>query len=186
MAVLAFWFDPAHRDEWFSGHPQFDAAIRERFAELVELGAEGKLADWSSTPLGWLAWLIVLDQFPRNLYRSDARAWVQDVRAQQLALWGIEEGFDRQLQPIQRVFAYIPLEHAEDRGLQQRCIALFEALCKDVPADERNQYTDFLEYAWKHHAVIARFGRFPHRNAVMGRTSTPEELAYLAEPGAGF
>ena len=186
IAVLAFWFSPANHNEWFAGHPSFDEAIREQFAKQAELAAEGRLADWSSTPSGWLALLIVLDQFSRNLYRRDARAWMQDVRAQQLALWGIEEGFDRQLPPIQRVFAYIPLEHAEDRGLQQHCVALFEALCRDVPSDERDQYTRFLDYARKHQAVIARFGRFPHRNAVLGRASTPEESAYLAEPGAGF
>jgi uncharacterized protein (DUF924 family) len=111
---------------------------------------------------------------------------MQDLRAQQLVLWGIEEGFDRQLPAIQRVFAYMPLEHAENRQLQQRCVALFEALCGEVPSDERERYTGYLDYARKHQAVIARFGRFPHRNAVLGRISTPEEWAYLAEPGAGF
>jgi uncharacterized protein (DUF924 family) len=186
LAVLAFWFDPANRDEWFVSNPQFDTAIRDRFADATALAAEGALTDWSATPSGWLALLIVLDQFPRNLYRGDPRAWMQDLRAQQLALWGIEEGFDRQLPAIQRVFAYIPLEHAEDARLQQRCVALFEALRRDVPSEDHDQYTEYLDYARKHQTVIGRFGRFPHRNAVLGRTSTPEELAYLAEPGAGF
>jgi uncharacterized protein (DUF924 family) len=186
LAVLTFWFDPANRDEWFASNPQFDTAIRDCFAQDVVLAAEGALTDWSATPSGWLALLIVLDQFPRNLYRGDPRAWMQDLRAQQLALWGIEEGFDRQLPAIQRVFAYIPLEHAEDARLQQQCVALFEALRRDAPSEERDQYMEYIDYARKHQAVIARFGRFPHRNAVLGRTSTPEELAYLAEPGAGF
>lgn len=186
LAVLAFWFDSANREERFVVNPKFDASIRDQFAEEIESAAAGKLTDGSTTPSGWLALLIVLDQFSRNLYRGDARAWMQDLRAQQLVLWGIEEGFDRQLPAIQRVFAYMPLEHAENRQLQQRCVALFEALCGEVPSDERERYTGYLDYARKHQAVIARFGRFPHRNAVLGRISTPEEWAYLAEPGAGF
>jgi uncharacterized protein (DUF924 family) len=184
--VLAFWFDPANHSEWYAGHPEFDARIREDFAALVELAAQGKLTDWTVAPPGWLALLIVLDQFPRNIYRHDSRAWAHDLRAQRLALSGIEEGFDRQLPPIQRVFAYMPLEHAEDIGLQQCSVVLFEALCNDVPSEQRDSFTGFLDYARRHEAVIARFGRFPHRNAALGRTSTPEELAYLAEPGAGF
>jgi uncharacterized protein (DUF924 family) len=185
-AVLAFWFDPDNHSEWYASHPEFDARIRERFGGQVELAAEGKLSDWAATPTGWLALLIMLDQFSRNIYRNDPRAWAQDLRAQQLALSGLEEGFDRQLPPIQRVFAYMPLEHAEDMGLQQRSVASFEALCEDVSPDERESFLEFLDYAQRHEAVIARFGRFPHRNAVLGRISTPEESAYLAEPGAGF
>lgn len=186
QAVLAFWFDPASHEEWFAAHPAFDTTIRTRFGETFRWAAEGKLAHWSETPPGWLALLIVLDQFSRNLYRADQQVWAQDLHAQRLAVWGIEEGFDRQLPPIQRVFAYMPLEHAEDIGLQRRCVALFESMCESLPAQERDHCTDFLHYARKHEAVIARFGRFPHRNALLSRTSTPEELAYLAEPDAGF
>lgn len=186
QAVLVFWFDPANREEWFAAHPAFDATIHARFAEISRMAVEGTLAYWAETPQGWLALLIVLDQFPRNLYRNDRRAWAQDLHAQRVALCGIEEGFDRQLPPIQRVFAYMPLEHAEDIGLQQRCIALLEDMCETSPVDERDHYTGFLDYARKHEAVIARFGRFPHRNAVLGRTNTPAEKAYLAEPDAGF
>ena len=182
QAVLAFWFDPAHHDEWYAGNPAFDALIRERFMAQVDLAAAGKLADWPDTPSGWLALLIVLDQFPRNLYRNDRGAWAQDLRAQQLALSGIEDGFDRQLPALQRVFAYMPLEHAENIGLQQRSVALFEALCSEAP----DRFRSCLDYARRHQAVIACFGRFPHRNAVLGRVSTPDELAYLAEPGTGF
>jgi uncharacterized protein (DUF924 family) len=185
-AVLAFWFDPAHHTKWYTADPVFDARIREQFSGLIEPAATGQLDDWASMPSSWLALLIVLDQFSRNIYRSDSRAWMQDVRAQQLALSGIAEGFDRQLPPMQRVFAYMPLEHAEDIELQRRCVMLFEALCNDVPSDQRDNYTGFLDYARWHEVVIARFGRFPHRNAVLGRTSTPEEWAYLAGPGSGF
>lgn len=186
LAVLTFWFDPGHHQDWFATRPEFDAAIHTRFGETFHLAAEGKLKHWTDTPQGWLALLIVLDQFSRNLYRRDPRAWNQDLLAQQLALWGIEEGYDRQLQPMQRVFAYMPLEHAENMRLQRQCVAMFGALCEQVPADERRHYIDYLDYARRHEAVIARFGRFPHRNALLGRTCTPEELAYLAEPGAGF
>jgi uncharacterized protein (DUF924 family) len=185
VAVLAFWFD-AHRDVWFVPDPAFDLAIRVRFADTVRSAAQGELLHWTDTPQGWLALLVVLDQFPRNLYRHDARAWAQDLHAQRLVLWGIEEGFDRQLTPIQRVFAYMPLEHAEDITLQQRCVSLFETLCQDLPVGQRGPYAGYLDYARRHAAVITRFGRFPHRNARLGRTNTPEEQAYLATPGAGF
>ncbi|GGA50471.1 DUF924 family protein [Dyella nitratireducens] len=186
LAVLAFWFDAAHHDAWFKSNRVFDTAIRTRFAGTVQRAMHDELKHWAGTPQGWLALLIVLDQFPRNLHRHDARACAQDLHAQRLALWGIEEGFDRQLPPIQRVFAYMPLEHAEDITLQQRCVTLFEALCQSLPAEQREHYTGFLDYARRHAAVIARFGRFPHRNAWLGRVSTPEEQAYLAKPGAGF
>lgn len=186
QAVLAFWFDPAHREAWFATDPQFDAAIRARFAQTLQRAANDELQHWTATPEGWLALLIVLDQFPRNLYRRHAHAWQHDPSAQQLALWGIAEGLDRRLPPLQRVFAYMPLEHAEQLELQQRCVSLFETLCSALPVQERQHYTGFLDYARKHQAVIARFGRFPHRNAVLGRANTPEEAAYLAEPGAGF
>jgi uncharacterized protein (DUF924 family) len=185
-AVLAFWFAPEHVAHWFAADAAFDAAIRAGFAADVEAAAAGRLRDWAVTPPGWLALLILLDQFPRNLHRGDPRAWAQDVGAQQLALSGIAEGFDRRLSARQRVFAYLPLEHAENMALQQRSVALFEALCAEVPAEERPRYAGFLDYARRHAEVIARFGRFPHRNAVLGRASTAEELAYLAQPGAGF
>lgn len=186
QAVLAFWFDPAQQPHWFDASPQFDAIIRDRFGGTYRLAAQGKLEQWIDTPQGWLALLIVLDQFSRNLHRDDPRAWAQDLQAQRLALWGIKEGYDRPLPPMQRVFAYMPLEHAEDMRLQRHCVALFEALCEQLSTEERHRYTGFLDYARRHQAVIARFGRFPHRNARLGRPCTPEELQYLAEPGAGF
>jgi len=186
LAVLEFWFDPSHQKHWFAVDPGFDAAIRAQFADRFADATQGRLEHWASTPQGWLALLIVLDQFSRNLYRHDPRAWAQDLLAQRLAVWGIGESYDRQLPPMQRVFAYMPLEHAEDIALQRRCVALFEALYHGVPPSSRHLYTDFLDYARKHQAVIERFGRFPHRNAMLGRTSTAEERTYLPQPGAGF
>jgi uncharacterized protein (DUF924 family) len=130
--------------------------------------------------------LILLDQASRNLHRHDARAWAQDVKAQRLALSGVARGDDRELPSLQRVFAYMPLEHAEDIVLQGRSVELFDVLRREVPQSQRARFDDFFAYAQKHRDVIARFGRFPHRNAVLGRRDTPEEARYLAQPGAGF
>lgn len=184
--VLDFWFAEAGTVHWFAADAAFDAQIRARFGAAVVAAANGRLDDWADTPSGWLALLILLDQFPRNLYRHDPRAWAADVSAQRVALSGLARSDDRQLPAVQRVFAYLPLEHAEDSALQQRSVELFEALCAEVPTEQRKQFEEFLDYARRHREVIARFGRFPHRNATLGRVSTPEEMLYLAQPGAGF
>ncbi len=146
-------------------------------------------AGWTTGRLllpGWLALLLVLDQFPRNLYRNDPRAWAADAVAQRVALSGLARGDDRQLPAVQRVFAYLPLEHAEDSALQQRSVALFESLLAEAEPERRPEFENYLDYARRHREVIARFGRFPHRNAALGRPDTPEEKRYLARPGAGF
>ncbi len=184
--VLAFWFAGENAARWYAGSDAFDTIIRQRFGKLAQAAAEGHLDDWTKTASGWLALLILLDQFSRNLYRNDARAWAQDVKAQRLALSGIASGEDRHLPPLQRVFAYMPLEHAESVSLQQHAVALFDALRRAVPAGERERFDEFHAYAEKHRAVIERFGRFPHRNAVLDRPNTPQETHYLAQPGAGF
>ncbi|NMW25643.1 DUF924 domain-containing protein [Rhodanobacter denitrificans] len=184
--VLDFWFAEAGTAHWFAADAAFDAQIRARFGAAVEAAANDRLDDWADTPSGWLALLILLDQFPRNLYRHDPRAWAADASAQRVALSGLARSDDRQLPAVQRVFAYLPLEHAEDSALQQRSGELFEALCAEVPTEQRKQFEEFLDYARRHREVIARFGRFPHRNATLGRASTPEEMLYLAQPGAGF
>jgi uncharacterized protein (DUF924 family) len=129
---------------------------------------------------------LMLDQLPRNLFRNDPRAYAGDRAAQRIALAGIAAGHDCALPPAWRLFAYMPLEHAEDRALQQRCVELMRALADDAPAAQRAMFDGYVMYAEKHAAVIERHGRFPHRNAVLGRISTPEEIEYLAQPGAGF
>ncbi len=182
--LLDFWFDSAHEVRWFDRDDAFDARIRERFGVLHAKAARGELAAWAETPDSWLALLILLDQFSRNLYRDDSRAFACDLQAQTLALAGIVRGHDTALPLLRRSFAYLPLEHAEDAALQQRSVDLFGGLCTQAPNDER--YADYLGYARRHQAVIDRFGRFPHRNAILGRRSTPAEESYLAEPGAGF
>lgn len=184
--VLDFWFADTSTAHWFVADAAFDAQIRERFGGAADTAANGRLDGWADSPPGWLALLLLLDQFPRNLYRGDSRAWAQDASAQRIALSGIARGDDRRLPPLQRVFAYLPLEHAEDKALQRQSAAWFEALCAEAPPPQHERFGEFLDYARRHRDVIARFGRFPHRNAVLGRTSTPEETIYLAQPGSGF
>ncbi|MDQ2780356.1 MAG: DUF924 domain-containing protein [Pseudomonadota bacterium] len=185
--VLAFWFGTAAataaldpRKEWFVKDPAFDDAIRQRFGSLVDRALAGPLG-WDADDREHLAELIVLDQFPRNLYRGQARAFAGDARALPLALSLIDLAAEQLLQPVQRLFIYLPLEHAEDRALQARSVALFEALATESPGLQ-----DTLVYAHRHQEVIARFGRFPHRNKALSRQSTPEEVEYLAQPGSGF
>jgi len=182
--VLAFWFDPDHEARWFERDDAFDAVVRARFGTLHQRAAGGELDTWMALPEGWMALLLVLDQFSRNLYRGDPRAFACDARAQRVALEGIAQGFDERLPPAWRVFAYLPLEHAEDLRLQDRSVALVEGLCAAFPGEA--VYINYLGYAQRHREVIERFGRFPHRNAVLGRASTLEEQHYLAQPGAGF
>jgi uncharacterized protein (DUF924 family) len=184
--VLRFWFAEENAARWFVRDDAFDASIHRRFGTLVEAAAAGRLPHWTRTADGWLALLIVLDQFPRNLYRGEARAFACDARALSTALRGLERGDDLLLPVLRRAFAYLPLEHAEDGALQERSVALFAALCAAAGREQRPQAEQFLDYARRHREVIVRFGRFPHRNAALGRTSTAAELAYLAQPGAGF
>ncbi len=182
-AVLDFWFGPppfASRPEWFRKDPAFDDAVRARFGALVDQALAAPLG-WGPAPAGRLAEIVVLDQFPRNLFRGQARAFAGDARARDLALALLDDGGHLALHPLQRWFAYLPLEHAEDLALQERSVALFGALAAADPA-----LAGALDYAERHRDVIRRFGRFPHRNAALGRPSTDAELAFLATPGSGF
>lgn len=193
--VLGFWLGPdlatpaglsvASR-RWFMRDDAIDNVIRERFSVLTDLAARGEIDSWAATPRGWLALLILLDQFPRNLHRGAAQAFMVDAKAQQLAQDGIARGFDVLLAPAERLFAYLPFEHAENLALQERSVALFAALREAAPAVLREVFDGFLDYAVRHREVIARFGRFPHRNAALGRESTIAEREYLAKPGTGF
>lgn len=184
--VLRFWFDPAVQAHWFASDDVFDEQVRQRFGDTLDAAVRGELESWADTPEGWLALLIVLDQFSRNIHRGDARAWSADAASQALALAGIARGDDQRLIPLQRLFVYLPLEHAEDVALQHRSVQLFERLANQQPDAAREPYLGFLDYARRHRDVIHRFGRFPHRNALLGRDSTPDEQAYLDSPGSGF
>ena len=170
--VLAFW-RAAGEQKWFAKNDAFDAEIKSRFLPTYEAAAKGALSDWEATPEGALALTIVLDQFPRNMFRRDARAFAADAAARAVADRALARGFDRQVPEDQRLFFYLPFEHSEAMADQDRCCALIKALGNP----------DLLHWAELHADIIRRFGRFPHRNAVLGRTTTPAEKAYLDADG---
>ncbi len=187
--VLDFWFlpssDPGHgqqRAEWFRKDDAFDAAIRERFGAAINHAIAGGLREWDEQgPRGVLARILVLDQFTRNAYRGTPEAFAGDALALNAARQLVESGEHLALSPWERSFAYMPFEHAEDARTQEQSVELFTDL-----AASHEGFSQSLDYAHRHRGVIARFGRFPHRNPILGRASTPEELDYLAKPGAGF
>jgi uncharacterized protein (DUF924 family) len=181
--VLEFWFGRpprAARAEWFRKDPDFDAAIRGRFGAAVESALGGAFEEWTTTPHGTLARVILLDQFTRNIYRDTPGAFAGDAQALADASAAVDAGFDRELDRFERWFLYLPFEHAEDWSAQQRSLELFGRL-----ADETGDRSP-LGWAEQHAEVIRRFGRYPHRNVILGRPSTPEELAFLAQPGSSF
>src|SRR5712692_3699843 len=193
--VLAFWFDddldsPAaigKRSElWFGSNTKFDEEIRRRFGRLADRAAVGEFDAWASQPRPALALVLSLDQFPRNLFRGSPQAFMYDTKACSAALAAIESGHDRALRPIEALFLYLPLEHAENLNLQNRCVALVEQLVSRAPAQLLKAFAGFADYARRHRDIIQRFGRFPHRNKALGRTSSPEEVAYLAAGGETF
>ena len=171
---------------WFGKQDSQDFDARERFAGLVEQALAGELADWADSPQGWLALILLLDQLPRMIFRDSPQAFVGDDLARQLVLAGLDEQQEEALAPLQRVFVYLVLEHAEDLLLQDEAVRRFTRLLSVAAPAERTLYADYLDYAERHRQVIARFARFPHRNAVLGRPSTAEELAFLREPGSRF
>ena len=186
--VLDFWFlPPDNRDygqargEWFRKDDAFDAHIRARFGTLIDAAIEGGLRAWEATPHGALARLIVLDQLTRNVYRGTPRAFAGDAQALALAVALTQAGQDQLLPPMLRAFAYLPFEHAEDLAMQARAVELFQLLSQAQPG-----FDGMLDYAERHQEVIARFGRFPHRNAILGRASTPQEVEFLRQPGSSF
>jgi uncharacterized protein (DUF924 family) len=194
-SVLAFWFGPpgnatgvAGRQSklWFGKSPANDLAVVDRFAATLTAATAGQLDHWGHTPRGRLALVIVLDQFPHHIHRDRPQAFATDPQALALSLAALAAGEDRLLAPIERVFLYLPLEHAESLELQERSVSLYEQLAHEAAADERALFDGFLDYARKHRDVVARFGRFPHRNEILGRPSTPDELEFLKQPGSRF
>jgi uncharacterized protein (DUF924 family) len=172
-AVLEFW-RAAGEEKWFKKNAAFDDGIRTQFLETYETGAVGKLTDWERTADGALALVIVLDQFPRNMFRNDARTYAADPLARAVASRALDRGFDRDVPNIDRQFFYLPFEHSETLADQDRCCALFAATGD----------ADKLKWATLHADIIRRFGRFPHRNVLLGRATTPEEQTFL--DGGGF
>ena len=183
--VLEFWFgDDAERGRarkaWFVKDPAFDAEIRERFLPLYEEAAAGKLPSWRGRSAECLALVIVLDQFPRNMFRGTARAFATDALALEAARHAVERSYDVHLSPVERLFLYLPFEHSEALDDQWRALALI------APLAAWPQTADVYPYAVRHWEIIRRFGRFPHRNEVLGRASTPQEIEFLKTPGSGF
>ena len=174
--VLDFWFDEASKPHWFAPDAAFDRAVARRLGALHERAATGALDAWQSSAEGCLALCILLDQAPRQLFRGQARAFATDERALAIAERALDSGFDRQLPVDQRLFLYLPLMHSERLADQERCVALFE----------HEELRDKLSHAVKHAEIVRRFGRFPHRNAALGRPSTDEEEAYLRDGAKQF
>jgi uncharacterized protein (DUF924 family) len=169
--VLAFWRE-AGPDKWFTRDDAFDADIRDKFLTTYEAAAAGKLGDWEGTAEGALALAIVLDQFPRNMFRGQARCYAADSQARAVAHRALKRGYEQDVPEAERGFFFLPFSHSEDMADQQRCVALYRE------AGDEN-----LKYAERHADIVRRFGRFPHRNAILGRATTPEEQAYLDEGG---
>lgn len=173
---------------WFQPSEDIDEEIRRRFGNLLLETLAGKLNDEAQMPLGWLAQIIVLDQFTRNAYRGTAKAFAGDAQALQLVRHGINQCFDihEDIPSVARIFIYLPLEHAEDLVLQAQSVVAFEQLAQEATPQTQQFFTAALDYAIRHQQVIERFGRFPHRNVLLGRASTHEEQQYLSQPCAGF
>lgn len=184
--ILTFWFeDPTgvtatSRKVWFAKKPAFDAEIRDRFWVAYEQAAAGQFDTWQATASGCLALVLLLDQFPRHLFRRQPQAFATDAKALAVAEGAIARGFAQTLPLIQRWFLYIPFMHSEDLAMQQRSVELFQELAHD-PATQ-SAYT----YALRHRAVIEQFGRFPHRNVILERQNTPDETEFLKQPGSSF
>ena len=194
--ILEFWIGDASTSAeaagaktalWFRKSDETDMLLRERFGATVEALAGGLSDEWSDLgPGARLAAIIALDQFSRNIYRGTPKSFTNDPKALALSLKAIEQGEHLEATVVEQVFLYLPLEHAEDVEKQTLCVSLMTSMLERAPAAFKPICENWLEYAHRHKAVIDQFGRFPHRNELLGRASTPEEVEYLAQPGAGF
>ncbi len=185
--ILDFWFGREgeegygeFREAWFQKDEEFDKEVRERFLDDYERAARGEYDEWREEPESCLALVVVLDQFPRNLFRDDPRTHVTDDKALEVSKYAIEQALDHELPGFGRMFLYMPFMHSEDVKDQRRSVELFERL---AAADDG---TDVTEFAERHREIVERFGRFPHRNALLGRETTPEEAEFLKQPGSSF
>ena len=195
VPVLQFWFgdvdelgrsDVQHSRRWFMKDDAFDREIADRFGETYADVRAGHREAWLDDPRGRVAYVIVLDQFPRNMFRGTARMFEADRQALAAAVEGVARHDDERLTVNERSFLYMPYMHSEEIGMQERSVSLFTDLANDAPSELRGSLAAGVQYAKKHHDIIERFGRFPHRNTLLGRESTPAELAFIAEPGSGF
>lgn len=193
--ILDFWFSAATLDapqidsrmeRWFSTDPAVDERIREEFGGLVDEALQGKLDHWAATTEGRLALILLLDQFSRNIHRGNVKAFAGDKRALKLCVEGSMDNEYRSLSPIQRVFFFMPLQHAESPGVQDKSVRIYNALAEGVSETLRETFLTFAQFAELHRDIVAQFGRFPHRNRYLGRSNTPEEEAYLAADAPSF
>jgi uncharacterized protein (DUF924 family) len=194
-SVLEFWFGPDGTAEqiagrqsrlWWAKSAEQDLEIRRRFQDTLVAAATGALDGWAESPEGLLAQVILTDQFSRNIYRGDGRCFSYDALARRWCRHGLDQGLDRKLAPIQRVFLYLPLEHSEARADQNECVSLFERLVDEVAEEEQKLFEGYLDFARRHRDIIERFGRYPHRNDLLGRESRSAELTFLSQPGSSF
>lgn len=194
-AILDYWFgapgsavEIAKRQSplWFGKLPEKDREVSERFTPTFHAAIAGSLDDWAASPRERLALVIVLDQFPHHIHRDTPDAFAQDAKALALSLAALAAGEDKSLTLIERVFLYLPLEHAESMAMQDLSVAQYQQLVDEAGESERTLFANFLDYAHKHREVVLRFGRFPHRNAILDRLSSPDEIAFLEQPGSRF
>ncbi len=176
--ILYFWFEETEPRQWFQHNDDFDSHIRARFLGIYKMARDGLCDAWQQNAEGCLALCILLDQFPRNMFRGSPEAFATDGKALLVAKHAIAKGFDQTLPVMQRRFLYLPYEHSEDLNDQRKCTGLFERIRDDDPTGH--------DYALRHLRLIERFGRFPHRNTILGRENTPEEHQFLANPDTGF
>ena len=176
--ILHFWFQETQPAQWFQTNPDFDKLVRDRFLVTYQMAQDGVCNAWSADADGALALCITLDQFPRNMFRGTKEAFATDGHAKRVAADAIRNGYDQILPPLRRRFLYLPFEHSENMEDQNRSVALFASMKDEDPMG--------YEYALRHKDVIARFGRFPHRNVILDRQNTEDELLYLNQPGTGF
>jgi uncharacterized protein (DUF924 family) len=185
--VLDFWFGREgeegygeFREAWFTKDPEFDREIRDRFETVYREAAAGRLDHWKDEARSCLALIILLDQFPRNMFRGDPKTYATDEKAREAARHAVERAYDRELPPYGRLFVYLPFEHSENLEDQRLSVELFRGLAAEIGSEE------LLGYAARHMEIIERFGRFPHRNEILGRATTREEAEFLREPGSSF
>ena len=195
QTILHFWFGDLDatgnasedtQQRWWQKDPNFDQMIKQQFATTLQEATQKHYQDWLNQPSGRLALIILLDQFSRNIYRDTSQAFAQDDMALAWAQQGVALGHDQQLLPIQRAFMYMPFEHAESQSMQQQSVKLFEKLYNDSDTIQKPIMQGFVDAAHQHKAIIDRFMRYPHRNAILGRESTQEELAFLQQPNSSF
>ena len=195
-ALLDFWFegDPADCErpaelmkKWFSGSPEQDLSLKQQLGQLADAAATGDLNDWARTPRGRLALIILLDQLPRSIHRGAPEAFACDRKALDLCLDGLDRAEDRNLHPLERIFFCMPLQHAESEDVQARSTQVFEELADSVSTEPlASVLRRTTNFAYEHRDIVARFGRFPHRNEALGRESTPAEIEYLRSGGPTY